>query len=148
MQGRLHVISLGVESVARARAFYCEGLGFAPCKGTNEHIVFLDAGGVIIALYNRAALAKEVSLANASNQAQFGGIALARNVASRADVDALLAQALRVGGRILKPAQEASWGGYSGYFADLDGHAWEIAYNPKWQLTQDERITLEHLAAS
>jgi uncharacterized protein len=148
MQGRLHVISLGVENVARARAFYCEGLGFAPCKGTNAHIVFLDAGGVVIALYNCAALAQEVSLANGANAERFGGVALARNVASKSDVDTLLERARVAGARILKPAQEASWGGYSGYFADLDGHPWEIAYNPKWQLTGDEHITLEHLEVS
>jgi uncharacterized protein len=148
MQGRLHVISLGVESIARARAFYCEGLGFAPCQGTNAQIVFLDAGGVIIALYGRSALAKEVAQATVASPEQFGGIALARNVASKSDVNALLERARGAGASILKPAQDAAWGGYAGYFADLDGHPWEVAYNPKWALTAADCITLEHLVSS
>jgi uncharacterized protein len=145
MEARVHVVSLGVADIAKARAFYCEGLGFAACKGTNEHIVFLDAGGVLLALYGRAALAEDAHLADADTVGKFGGIALARNVRSKAEVDAFLARAQRHGGKIVKPAQEVFWGGYSGYFTDLDGHPWEIAYNSKWTLDAHDGVRLERL---
>jgi uncharacterized protein len=145
MQARLHVVSLGVSNIARARAFYCEGLGFPACKGTNEHIVFLDAGGVMLALYGRQALAQDAQIPKLAEPGSFGGIALARNVGAKAEVDAFLTRAKRAGGQVTKPAQEVLWGGYSGYFTDLDGHPWEIAFNPKWTLDADESVHLERL---
>jgi hypothetical protein len=118
--------------MARSRTFYCEGLGFRASGGSNESIVFMDAGGVVLALYRRKLLADDANMP--SEGSGFGGFTLARNVASRADVDAALDVAKRAGATIVKPAHEAFWGGYSGYFADPDGHAWEVAYNPHWKL--------------
>jgi catechol 2,3-dioxygenase-like lactoylglutathione lyase family enzyme len=137
---RLTVVTLGVSDLARSRRFYCEGLGFSPSSASNDHIVFLDAGGVVLALYRRDLLAKDAQLSPKGSG--FGGIALARNVRTKAEVDAALEAARRAGAKVLKPAQEAFWGGYSGYFADPDGHPWEVAYNPHWKLDAAGRVML------
>ncbi len=134
MAPRMTVVTLGVTELPRARAFYVEGLGFRASTASNEHITFLDAGGVVLSLYGRAALAEDACVPPGAG---FGGIALAWNVASEAEVDASLARAVAAGARLLKPAQRVFWGGYSGYFADPDGHPWEVAFNPHWQLDAD-----------
>ncbi len=136
----LTVVTLGVQDLARSRAFYCDGLGFRVARGSNESIVFMDAGGVVLALYRRKLLADD---ANVSTEGSgFGGVTLARNVRSKAEVDAALDMARKAGAVILKPAQDAFWGGYSGYFADPDGHPWEVAYNPYWKLDARGRVLL------
>lgn len=140
MQARLNVVTLGVRDLARARAFYCDGLGFSPSSQSNESVVFLDAGGVVLALFGRAPLAEDAQLAPEGSG--FGGITLAQNVSSRNEVDARLALALRAGGTILKPAGETFWGGYSGYFADPEGYPWEVAHNPFWPLGEDGLVRL------
>jgi uncharacterized glyoxalase superfamily protein PhnB len=137
---RLTVVTLGVQDLARARAFYCDGLGFRPSSRSTEGIVFMDAGGVVLALYRRKLLADDANLP--SEGSGFGGVTLARNVASKAAVDAALEVAKEAGATILKPAQQAFWGGYSGYFADPDGHPWEVAYNPYWKLDAAGRVVL------
>jgi catechol 2,3-dioxygenase-like lactoylglutathione lyase family enzyme len=140
MHPSLSVITLGVEDLQRSRRFYCEGLGFRAARGSDENIVFLQAGGVVLGLYPRKLLAEDAMLPHAGSG--FGGITLARNVASKAEVDAALEQAERAGARILKSAREVFWGGYSGYFADPDGHPWEVAYNPYWELGEDGQVKL------
>jgi uncharacterized glyoxalase superfamily protein PhnB len=132
MKPRLTVVTLGVRDLGRARAFYCDGLGFRASSTSNEHIVFIDAGGIVLGLYGREALAEDARLGAAGSG--FGGVTLACNARSKREVDAALARAERAGARILKPAQDVFWGGYSGYFADLDGHPWEVAWNPYWPL--------------
>jgi catechol 2,3-dioxygenase-like lactoylglutathione lyase family enzyme len=136
----LTVVTLGVSDVARSRRFYCEGLGFAASSGSDENIVFIDAGGVVLALYPRDLLAEDAHVS--PKGAGFGGIALARNVGSKGEVDAALDVARRAGATILKTAQEVFWGGYSGYFADPDGHPWEVAYNPHWKLDAEGCVVL------
>lgn len=131
MSPRLTVVTLGVTDLPRSRRFY-EALGFRASRTSNEHVVFLDAGGVVLGLYPRALLAEDACLPESGSG--FGGVTLARNVSTRAEVDAALALAKTAGGAILKPAQEVFWGGYSGYFSDPDGHPWEVAHNPHWQL--------------
>ncbi|MEZ4428943.1 MAG: VOC family protein [Nannocystaceae bacterium] len=131
MDPRITVITLGVESLARARRFYCDGLGWPAAPTSNEHIVFIDAGGVVLALFSRSHLADDAQVKDAGPG--FRGVTLAHNVGSRAEVDAALTAAVEAGAKLLKPAQEVFWGGYSGYFADPDGHAWEVAHNPFWQ---------------
>jgi uncharacterized glyoxalase superfamily protein PhnB len=133
-------VTLGVQNLARARTFYCKGLGFLASSASNENIVLLDAGGIVLALYRRKLLADDANLP--SEGSGFGGLTLARNVASKSEVDAALATAKKAGGTLLKPAQEAFWGGYSGYFADPDGHPWEVAYNPHWKLDAKGRVVL------
>lgn len=140
MSSCLTVITLGISDLARARKFYVDGLGFRPSSSSNEHIVFLHAGGVVLALYDRESLAQDAHVPAAGSG--FGGVTLARNVGTKAEVDQLLALAQQAGGRVLKSAQEVFWGGYSGYFADPDGHPWEVAYNPHWKLSPDGLVEL------
>lgn len=131
MEPCLSFVTLGVADVARARAFY-ERLGFSASQASNEAVTFFNAGGVVLALFGRQALADDANVPNAPPG--FSGVALAHNVHSEADVDAVLAEAVNAGGRIVKPAQRASWGGWMGYFADPDGHLWEVAHNPFFPL--------------
>jgi uncharacterized glyoxalase superfamily protein PhnB len=133
------VVTLGVQDLHRARSFY-EALGFHVSSASNESIVFMDAGGAVLALYRRKMLADDANMT--SEGSGFGGVTLARNVASKAEVDAALETAKAAGASILKPAHEAFWGGYSGYYADPDGHPWEVAYNPHWKLDRDGRARL------
>jgi catechol 2,3-dioxygenase-like lactoylglutathione lyase family enzyme len=140
MDQRVSVVTLGVADLARARSFYRDGLGWREGKGSSEHIVFFDMNGLVLALFPREQLAEDAKLDPAGSG--FGGFTLAHCVRSMAEVDEALALAERAGARILKPAQDAFWGGYSGYFADLDGNPWEVAWNPHWTLGVDGRIAL------
>ena len=143
MEQRLSMVTLGVADLARARRFYEEGLGW---KRANKHdqVVFYQAGGMVLGLFGRDALAADAQVPSAGSG--FRGIALAYNTRDRNEVDAVLAEAEAAGGRIVKPAQDAFWGGYSGYFADPDGHLWEIAWNPDWSLAEDGSVRLPRQA--
>ncbi len=139
MQPRLTVVTLGVADVSRARAFY-EALGFKASSDSNPSVTFFDAGGVVLALFGRDALAEDAHVANTT--AGFSGVALAHNVRSDAEVDKVLAEAVSAGAALLKPGQNVLWGGYSGYFSDPDGHLWEVAHNAFWPLSEDGRVAL------
>lgn len=139
MQPRITLVTLGVADIASSRAFY-ERLGFVASRDSNPHVVFFDAGGVVLALFGRAALAEDAGVVDSAPG--FSGIALAHNVASRDVVDAVLAEVVAAGGRLSKPAQETFWGGYSGHFADPDGHLWEVAHNPFWPMDETGRVLL------
>ena len=139
MEQRLSLVTLGVADVARARAFY-QRLGWRASSVSNADIAFFQLNGFALALYGRAALAEDAAMADAGPG--FGGIALAYNVRERHEVDAVLAAAQAAGGRILKPARDAAWGGYSGYFADPDGHPWEVAWNPGFAILPDGKLVL------
>jgi uncharacterized protein len=139
MPAHISLITLGVADVAKATAFY-ERLGFVGSKTANPAISFFKAGPIVLALFGRDALkddgdAGKVWTGN-------GGIAIAQNVASEEAVNAMMARAEAAGARILKPAAKTFWGGYDGYFADLDGHVWEVAFNPFWELDEDGRVRL------
>src|SRR5262245_1344526 len=136
----LTVVTLGVQELPRSRAFY-EAWGFKLSSTSTEHICFFDAGGVVLALYARGALAEDAQLPDAVGKG-FGGITLARNLGSKPEVDAALAAAVEAGATLLKPAQEVFWGGYSGYVADPDGHPWEVAFNPHWELSPQGSVRL------
>lgn len=139
MEQRLSVVTLGVADVAASRSFY-RRLGWTPSAAAGgDDIAFFQLGGVVLALYGRAALAGDAGLAPGQG---FGGVTLAYNARSKDQVDATLAAAERAGARILKPAQEVFWGGYSGYFADPDGHPWEVAWNPHFPIRDDGTIAL------
>ena len=140
MKVRLTVVTLGVRSVVKSREFYCEGLGFRACSTSDEHLTLIDAGGVALALYDRKALAGDAEVPPAGSG--FSGITLARNVLTKKDVDDALAMAKSAGATMLRPARDVFWGGYSGYFADPDGHVWEVAYNPLWPLDEDGAVVL------
>ena len=139
MQPRLSLVTLGVADVARARAFY-EALGYSASSDSNPSVTFFDAGGVVLALFGRAALAEDAHVSNTA--AGFSGVTLAHNVRSDAEVDKVLADAVHAGATLLKPGQKVFWGGYSGYFSDPDGHLWEVAHNPFWPLGEDGHVLL------
>jgi hypothetical protein len=140
MEQRISVITLGVADLERSRQFYEHGLGWQASSRSNERITFFQVGGMVLALYARTALAEDAHLAN--DGTGFGGITLAYNVRRREDVDIILAEVQAIGARLLKPAEEAHWGGYSGYFADPDGYPWEVAWNPYWELREDGSVQL------
>ena len=128
MEPRLHIITLGVRDLNRAVSFYRDGLGWPQSSASvGDFAIFKLSTGTALALYPRHLLAAD---ANVTDSGGFGGITLAQNVPDKKTVDLVLSQAVKAGGVVLKAAQEADWGGYSGYFADPDGHPWEVAWNP------------------
>jgi len=145
MEPRLSIVTLGVADVAKARAFY-EALGFKASAASQDTITFMDAGGVVLALYNRAALAEDAHVPPTAPG--FSGVTLAHNVRSEAEADAVLAHAEACGGKIMKPAQKVFWGGYSGYFSDPDGHLWEVAFNPFAAFDEAGRLVLPAAAGA
>ena len=128
MEPRLSLVTLGVADLARAIAFYRDGLGPPLRPESAGDIAFFGLAGVWLALCPRSALAEDAL--SAPQGSGFRGFTLAHNLRSEAEVDALLAQACAAGATLVKPAQKTFWGGYSGYFADPDGFLWEIAHNP------------------
>ncbi len=140
MEQRLTAVTLGVADLQRARRFYEKGLGWSASLAGDKDVAFFQANGLVIALWGRDNLAKDANLID--DGGGFSGIALAHNVRSREDVDAVLAKAGHAGARILKPGQETFWGGYAGYFADPDGHMWEVAWNPFWPLDDAGNVKL------
>lgn len=132
------MITLGVADVGRARTFY-ERLGWHGQEV--EETVFFQAGGMALVLWARAKLAEDAGIDDGGADG-FGGIALAHNVRSRAEVDATLAAAASAGAEITQPASETFYGGYAGYFRDPDGHAWEVAHNPGFTIGPDGSIIL------
>ena len=142
MDARISLVTLGVADVERSRAFY-EALGW---RGqTVQQTVFFQAGGLAVVLWGRALLAEDAGVND--DGARFAGVALAQNVRSRAEVDAVLASAVAAGGAITRAAAETFYGGYAGYFTDPDGHPWEIAHNPGFTLTDDGSLVLPDFGA-
>ena len=139
MEQRVSIITLGVKDLNQSRQFY-ERLGWRSSSASNDGIVFFQASGMALALYPRSELAADANVAPEGSG--FGGITLAYNTRSREQVDALLAEAQKAGAKLLKPAQEAFWGGYSGYFSDPDGFLWEVAWNPFFQIAKDGSLQL------
>jgi predicted lactoylglutathione lyase len=140
MPAHASLITLAVTDVAKATAFY-EQLGFALSKTASQaEVSFFQAGPLVLALWGREAQVEDAGAGDIWTGN--GGIVIAQNVSSEAEVDAMMARAESAGARILKPATKTFWGGYNGYFADADGHVWEIAFNPFWTLGEDGRVTL------
>lgn len=137
---RLSLLTLGVNDLRRSIAFY-DALGLPPSMvAGSESVAFLDTGHIVIGLFGRACLANDAGVPDSAPG--FSGVALAFNVPSEDAVRQVLEAAERFGGTITKPAHRAFWGGYSGYFADPDGHLWEVAYNPDFPVDDDGRVTL------
>jgi uncharacterized protein len=141
MEPRVNLVTLGVADLARAVAFYRDGLRWPMSDRSVGDVAFFQAGGVVLALYPRPLLAEDARLPDGPGG--FDGITLAQNVHARDDVDRVLSEVAAAGARILKPAEDASWGGRSGYFADPDGHAWEVAWNPGFPLDEEGLVRLE-----
>ena len=132
MEPRISIITLGVSSLNRSMAFYRDGLGLPTTYKEGEGIAFFQLKGTWLALYPSDALAEDAGLP--PQRTRFGGVTLAYNVHSKEEADKIIAQALSAGALLLKPAADTFWGGYSGYFADPDGHPWEVAWNPFFPL--------------
>lgn len=138
MEQRVSLVTLGVADVERARAFY-EALGWETGAAPGDDVVFFQAGPMVVALWGRAELAAD---SGAGEDSGWGGVTLAHNVGSPAEVDAVLAEAAAAGATIARPGAETFWGGYSGVFLDPDGHPWEVAHNPHWSLDADGSVSL------
>lgn len=139
MEQRLSLVTLGVEDVERARRFY-EALGWR-AGFANEEVTFFQLGGMVLSLWDRAAMAKDMRREGAPRGP--GDVCLAHNVRSREAVDAVMADAVAAGAALLRPAHDTEWGGCSGYFADPDGHGWEVAWNPGWRMDDGGGVHLE-----
>ncbi|MEA2376085.1 MAG: uncharacterized protein QOD53_2548 [Thermoleophilaceae bacterium] len=138
MEQRLSLVTLGVNDLARARGFY-EALGWTTGAKPDDDVVFFQAGGAILALWDRARLADDSGVEDGGG---WGGVTLAHNVRSPAEVDAVIEQARAAGAEIPRAGAETFWGGYSGIFIDPDGHPWEVAHNPHWTLRDDGSVEL------
>lgn len=141
MEQRVSFITLGATDLDRARTFY-EALGWTPATfGQGAGVVFFEIGpGLVLALYPREELARDAGLPDAP--VVFSGVSLSYNARSRDDVHKVMDEAERAGGRVMTPAAEVFWGGYVGYFADSEGHLWEVAHNPKAEIGPRGEIRL------
>lgn len=140
MEPRLNIVTLAAANLARARDFYEKGLGWQASSASQETIAFFQLGGVILALYPHDALAEDAMVSPSGSG--FKGFTLAQNVREKHEVADVLALAEKAGGKIVKPAQDVFWGGHSGYFADPDGHLWEVAWNPFFTLNAKGEVEL------
>jgi catechol 2,3-dioxygenase-like lactoylglutathione lyase family enzyme len=141
MNQHLHLITLGVRDLEISRKFYTEILGWKLSGASNDGISFFRAGGVVLALYPREALAEDAMTSHQGSG--FSGITLAYNAHSESEVDEIIADLKSKGVKIAKEPQKVFWGGYSSYFVDPDDYHWEVAYNPFFPFDEDGNIKLE-----
>lgn len=138
MEPRVSLVTLGVRDLERSRAFYA-ALGWTTGADPGAGVVFFQAGGMVLTLWDRASLAEDSGVADGGG---WGGVTLAHNVRSPAEVDVVIAEARAAGASIPREPAATFWGGYSGIFADPDGHPWEVAHNPRWTIADDGSIRL------
>jgi catechol 2,3-dioxygenase-like lactoylglutathione lyase family enzyme len=141
MEQRMSLITLGVVDLQRAVAFYENVVGWK-AHSSPPGVVFFDLNGVVLALWPHDELAKDIGMTPAAVPA-YRGYALAYNARNEAEVDAIFDRLKQHGATILKQPQKAFWGGYSGDFSDVDGHIWEVAYNPFWTIQEDGRVSMK-----
>ena len=140
MRQKLNLITLGVTDFAKAVDFYENGLGWKKSSASVEELAVFPLGGIVLALHPRIALADDATVDPSGTG--FSGITLSYNARNEEEVDDVLAKVKSLGATIVKPAQKVYWGGYSGYFKDLDGHLIEVAYNPFWELDENDNLNL------
>jgi len=140
MRQKLSLVTLGVNDLERSVRFYRDGLGWKASSASGEDVIFFPMGGIVLSLYPREKLAEDAMVD--PEGAGFSGITLAYNTKSKAEVDQVLETVEALGAKIVKPAQEVFWGGYSGYFADPDGHLWEVAWNPFFPFDEANNLIL------
>ena len=138
MEQRLSLVTLGVADLDRAIAFYT-ALGWRTETPRSMDVAFFQAGGMVVALWGRAELAADSGVEDPGG---WGGVTLAYNTRSPAEVDAVLREADAAGATIPRWGAETFWGGYSGVFVDPDGHPWEVAHNPRWTIAEDGSVRL------
>jgi predicted lactoylglutathione lyase len=140
LPARVNLVTLGVVDVARAATFY-EQLGWRRTTESPDSVAFFDLGAIVLAVWSRDELAADAHQI-AGTARDPGAVSLAINLGSRAEVDDGLGAAVRAGATVLRPAEETPWGGYNAYFADPDGHAWELAWNPGFLLDDQGHVQL------
>jgi predicted lactoylglutathione lyase len=138
MEPRVSLITIGVADLERSRTFY-EALGWRSTSKPEDGVVFFQSGSMVFALWGREELRKDSEVEDSGG---WGGVTLACNLRSRAEVDAFLERAAQAGARIARTGAETFWGGYNGLFIDPDGHPWEIAHNPFWTVTDEGDVVL------
>jgi catechol 2,3-dioxygenase-like lactoylglutathione lyase family enzyme len=139
MEQRVSVVTLGVHDLSRSRAFY-EALGWRSAAGPEDDVVFFPAGGMVLAVWDRTRLAEDSTVRDGGG---WGGVTLAYNARSPAEVDAVTEEARAAGAVIGREPATTFWGGYSSVFVDPDGHPWEVAHNPGWRLADDGAVQLD-----
>jgi predicted lactoylglutathione lyase len=137
---KLNLVTLGVDDFQKSLAFYETGLGWTKSGKSIDNLALFPLGGITLALYPRQDLAEDAALQVQS--IEFSGLTLSYNAKSKKEVDEVLEKVKSLGATIIKPAQDVFWGGYSGYFKDLDGHLFEVAYNPFWELDENDNLKL------
>lgn len=140
MRQKLNLITLGVSDFERAVNFYETGLGWKKSAASVEELAIFPLGGIALALHPRSALAEDATVSPEGSG--FSGITLSYNARSEEEVDSVLEKVKSLGAIIVKSGQKVYWGGYSGYFKDLDGHLIEVAYNPFWELDENDNLKL------
>lgn len=141
MNQHLHLVTLGARDLETSRKFYTETLGWKPSNASNEGVVFIQAGGIVLSIYPREKLAEDALVSPEGHD--FAGITLAYNTRSEAEVDEIIADLKAKGVKILKEPQKVFWGGYSSYFADPDENCWEVAYNPFFPFDENGNLKLD-----
>ena len=141
MNQHLHLVTLGVRDYEASKRFYTEILGWKPSSSSNEEVTFLQAGGVVLSIFQREKLAEDALVDPEGNG--FTGFTLAYNAQSEAEVDEIITSLKAKGVKILKEPQKVFWGGYNSYFADPDGNCWEVAYNPFFPFDENGNLKLE-----
>jgi len=138
MEQRVSLVTLGVADLGRSRRFY-EALGWCTDSAVDDDVVFFEAGGLIVGLWDRANLAADSGVVDGGG---WGGMTLAHNVRSTQEVGRVVDEARDAGASVVREPAETFWGGYSAAFLDPDGHAWEIAFNPYWTIADDGTVRL------
>lgn len=139
MKPRLNIVTLGVADLPKSRQFYADAFGWTPANGSDENIVFLNHGGIVLALYPMEGLAEDAGIP--AERSGFSGVTLAINASSKEELEEFHRKALTAGANSLIEPRDTFWGGYDSYFSDPDGHVWEIAWAPFWEF--DEQGSLK-----
>ncbi len=140
MRQKLNLITLGVDNFERSLSFYEKGLGWKKSDKSMDGLALFPLGRIVLALHPREELSDDCTLPYQATG--FSGLTISYNAKSEQEVDEVLKQIAALGGTIIKPAQKVYWGGYSGYFKDLDGYLFEVAYNPFWELDENDNLML------
>ena len=140
MRQKLNLITLGVDDFQKSLNFYEKGLGWSKSEKSMDDLALFPLGGITLALYPSQELADDATLKY--QPSKFYGLTLSYNAKSEKEVDEVLEQVAKLGATIIKPAQKVFWGGYSSYFKDLDGYLFEVAYNPFWELDENDNLKL------